>query len=43
MISHFAALVSFCYNIEEEAFCNSTFLQNLKKNYYKAVSIESQE
>ncbi|EYS91996.1 hypothetical protein X471_00277 [Bartonella bacilliformis str. Heidi Mejia] len=39
----FAALVSFCYNIGIEAFCNSTLLKKLNKGDYEAVSSELQK
>ncbi|KEC54434.1 lysozyme [Bartonella rochalimae] len=39
----FAALVSFCYNIGTEAFCNSTLLKKLNKGDYEAVPAELQK
>ncbi|CBI76841.1 Phage lysozyme [Bartonella clarridgeiae 73] len=39
----FAALVSFCYNVGIEAFCNSTLLKKLNKGEYEAVPAELQK
>ncbi|AMG86354.2 hypothetical protein X471_00016 [Bartonella bacilliformis str. Heidi Mejia] len=39
----FAALVSFCYNVGGEAFCNSTLLKKLNKGDYEAVPSELQK
>lgn len=39
----FAALVSFCYNVGIEAFCNSALLKKLNKGDYKAVPAELQK
>ncbi|ENN89936.1 lysozyme [Bartonella bovis] len=39
----FAALVSFCYNVGENAFCNSTLLKKLNKGDYEAVPAELQK
>ncbi|MCZ2203725.1 lysozyme [Bartonella sp. A05] len=39
----FAALVSFCYNVGTEAFCNSTLLKKLNKGDYEAVPAELQK
>ncbi|AQX28404.1 MULTISPECIES: lysozyme [unclassified Bartonella] len=39
----FAALVSFCYNVGIEAFCNSTLLRKLNKGEYEAVPAELQK
>ncbi|MCZ2328882.1 lysozyme [Bartonella sp. F02] len=39
----FAALVSFCYNVGIEAFCNSTLLKKLNKGDYEAVPAELQK
>ncbi|WP_455466369.1 lysozyme [Bartonella sp. B39] len=39
----FAALVSFCYNVGTEAFCNSTLLKKLNRGEYEAVPAELQK
>ncbi|WP_273760417.1 lysozyme [Bartonella sp. ML70XJBT.G] len=39
----FAALVSFCYNVGIEAFCNSALLKKLNKGDYEAVPAELQK
>ncbi|WP_336288144.1 MULTISPECIES: lysozyme [unclassified Bartonella] len=39
----FAALVSFCYNVGTEAFCNSTLLKKLNEGNYEAVPTELQK
>lgn len=39
----FAALVSFCYNVGVEAFCQSTLLKKLNKGDYEAVPAELQK
>ncbi|EJF91332.1 lysozyme [Bartonella melophagi] len=39
----FAALVSFCYNVGIDAFCNSTLLRKLNKGDYEAVPAELQK
>ncbi|WP_019221297.1 lysozyme [Bartonella senegalensis] len=39
----FAALVSFCYNVGIEAFCNSTLLRKLNKGDFEAVPAELQK
>ncbi|EJF88539.1 hypothetical protein ME1_00539 [Bartonella vinsonii subsp. arupensis OK-94-513] len=41
--SQFAALVSFCYNVGTEAFCNSTLLKKLNQGEYEAVPAELQK
>ncbi|AGF76390.1 lysozyme [Bartonella vinsonii] len=39
----FAALVSFCYNVGTEAFCNSTLLKKLNNGEYESVPSELQK
>ncbi|WP_455480556.1 lysozyme [Bartonella sp. B12(2025)] len=39
----FTALVSFCYNVGIEAFCNSTLLKKLNNGDYEAVPTELQK
>ncbi|ATP12820.1 lysozyme [Bartonella henselae] len=39
----FATLVSFCYNVGIETFCNSTLLKKLNKGKYEAVPAELQK
>ncbi|ALE04157.1 Phage lysozyme [Bartonella ancashensis] len=39
----FATLVSFCYNVGAEAFCNSTLLKKLNKGDYEFVLAELQK
>ncbi|MCZ2158728.1 lysozyme [Bartonella sp. 220] len=41
--SQFAALVSFCYNVGTEAFCNSTLLKKLNNGDYASVPSELQK
>ncbi|WP_336278485.1 lysozyme [Bartonella sp. CB175] len=39
----FAALVSFCYNVGTEAFCNSTLLKKLNEGDYESIPVELQK